>query len=402
LLQWLKEEQGRGRRLVLATAANATIAQGIAGHLGVFDEIVCSSGTENLAGDNKRKALVARFGEKGFDYVGNATADLSVWRSAHRAIVVGGAGISAQAGRVAEVSRRFPVRPAPLRVWLKAIRVHQWIKNVLIFVPAMVAHRVLEPQVLFHSALAFLAFSLCASSVYVINDLLDLTADRRHPRKRARPFASGALSARSGLVLAVLLVGACIGIALAVNLWFCAALAAYYVFTWAYSLRLKRAALVDVMTLAGLYTLRIIAGAAATSIDPSFWLLAFSIFVFLCLGVIKRYAELYEVRHEGGGGGHGRGYSGQDLQLLMSMGMSSGYCAIVVIALYINSPDSQTLYRHIQAIWLVCPMLLYWISRMWLLASRGQMDDDPVVFAVRDRISLATLAIIGLLVFLAI
>jgi 4-hydroxybenzoate polyprenyltransferase len=401
LLVWLKSERAKGRRLVLATACNRRMAENIASKLEIFDDIVASSHTENLSGESKRRALVARYGERGFDYVGNGPADMAVWRSARQAIVVGGSRIAARAARTADVAQVFPVARPPVRAWFRAMRLHQWVKNALVFIPALSAHRIAVPAVFIASLLAFVSFSLCASSVYVVNDLLDLSSDRRHPRKRTRPFAAGTLSARSGLMFAALLLLGSYAIALAIGRWFCLVLSAYYVITWAYSLRLKRAALVDVMTLAGLYTLRIIAGSTATMIEPSFWLLAFSIFVFLCLGNIKRYAELYDAKQEGKIGGHGRGYSGHDLELLMNMGVASGFCAIVVMALYINSPDSMALYRHVQLMWLICPLLLYWISRMWLLASRGQMDDDPVVFAIKDRISLTTLGLIGLLVFLA-
>lgn len=398
LLAWLREEKAAGRHIVLATAANARVAQEVSDHVGLFDEVLASSEGHNLAGEHKRRALVARFGERGFDYVGNDHRDLLVWRSAREAIVVGSTGLAARAARVATMGRHFVAARAPWRTWLKAIRAHQWIKNVLVFVPAAVGHRIGQPGIIVASLLAFCAFNFCASSVYVVNDLLDLGSDRRHPRKRQRPFAAGTISAGSGLALVLLLLAATAAVCLWLEPWFAVVLAGYYLVTWAYSLRLKRAAIVDVMTLAGLYTLRIIAGSAATMIAPSFWLLAFSMFVFLCLGIIKRYAELYGARQEGKAGGHGRGYSSQDLELLMTMGIASGFAAVVVTALYIDSPESRLLYHHEQPMWLICPLLLYWLSRMWLLASRGQMDDDPVVFAVTDKISLATLTLIALLV----
>jgi 4-hydroxybenzoate polyprenyltransferase/phosphoserine phosphatase len=398
LLDWLRAERSNGRRLVLATAANRQIAERVASRLDLFDEVVCSSETENLAGDGKRRALVQRFGEQGFDYAGNAAPDLKVWKSARRAIVVGDARLVAGASRVAQVERAFPARKPSLHAWLRAIRLHQWVKNALVFVPVLAAHRIMEAETLITTVIAFFAFNFCASSVYVVNDLLDLAADRRHPRKCRRPFASGEISARSGLLLAALLVAVSAALAWRCGLWFAAALVAYYAVTWAYSLRLKQAALVDVITLAALYTLRIVAGAAATLIVPSFWLLAFSMFVFLCLGFVKRYAELYDARQSGALGGHGRGYSSHDLETLLTMGMASGFSSVVVVALYINSPESQALYRHHVPMWLICPLLLYWIMRMWLLATRGQMNDDPVVFAIRDRISLVTLALVGLMV----
>lgn len=302
----------------------------------------------------------------------------------------------------ADSGNSTPLTRSRVAIWFRAIRVHQWVKNVLVLVPALMAHRILESQVLLASVLAFVAFSLCASSVYVVNDLLDLAADRKHPRKRYRPFASGALSPGHGVWVAIGLVFASLLVAAMVNRWFLGTLIAYYLITIGYSLRLKRAAMVDVMALAGLYTLRIIAGSAATKIAPSFWLLAFSMFIFLSLALIKRYAELHDVRKAEEGVAHGRGYGSTDLELLMPMGVAAAFCSIVVLALYINSPESQVLYRTKEALWLICPLLLYWIMRMWLLAGRGHMNDDPVVFAIRDRISLATLGLTGGLVFMAL
>jgi 4-hydroxybenzoate polyprenyltransferase len=271
----------------------------------------------------------------------------------------------------------------------------------LIFVPAVLAHVISRPQVLLHGVLAFLAFGLCASSVYLLNDLFDLAADRQHPRKRHRPFAAGLLSARAGLAAALLLFTAAVIIAASVGSRFLAVLAGYYLLTWAYSLRLKRVPLLDVMMLAGLYTLRVIAGAAAMQIALSFWLLAFSAFIFFSLGFVKRYAELADRRKNGELISHARGYRDTDLPLIMSLGTASGYCSIVVLALYINSSDSQALYHHHKPLWLICPLMLFWISRVWIVASRGAMHDDPVVFALRDRVSLLILVALGAIMLAA-
>lgn len=402
LLAWLRSERASGRKLVLVTAANRSIAEAVANHLQVFDDVIANDGGENLSGERKRLALVQRFGEKGYDYAGNDSVDLDVWKSARQAIVVGTPALARRAQQVAELGPVFAVTQPSLKLWIKAARLYQWVKNLLIFVPALLAHAITQPTVLLHAVLAFIAFGLCASSVYLINDLLDLPADRRHKRKRFRPFASGALPARSGaLVSAALLITAAV-IAALTNIYFCVVLAAYYIVTWAYSLRLKRAALIDVMTLAGLYTIRIIAGSAAVLIAPSFWLLAFSIFLFLSLGIVKRYAELEDARQVGKAGGHGRGYGTEDLPLLMNLGTAAGYCAIVVMALYINSADSQALYKHAKPLWLICPLMLFWISRVWLLTTRGKMHDDPVIFALRDRASLLLFVVIGAIVALAI
>lgn len=401
LLEWLEAEHASGRRLVLATAADSKIADKVAQHLGLFDDVAASNGADNLSGEGKRRALVERFGEKGFDYVGNDKCDETVWRSSRKAIVVGTPGMVARARRVTEVDRVFPTVSAGITVWLKAMRLHQWVKNALLFLPALLAHQMFQLNTLRNSLVAFLAFGLCASSVYLVNDLFDLVSDRSHPRKRRRPFAAGILSARSGVLAAGALLTASALLAASVNWEFCLVLGMYYVITWSYSLRLKRTALVDVMVLAGLYTIRIVAGAAATGIPASFWLLAFSVFIFLSLAIVKRYTELYEGMLEGKTGDHGRGYSPQDLPLLLALGTAAGYCTVVVMALYINSADSQVLYRHHKPLWLLCPLLLYWISRIWLLTSRGLMHDDPVVFALRDRVSLLVLGLLGAIIVIA-
>jgi 4-hydroxybenzoate polyprenyltransferase len=402
LLEWLKLQHAGGRRLMLATAADSSIANEVAARAGVFDEILSSTGDLNLSADSIRGILVERFGERGFDYAGHASADERIWSSARKAIVVGRPRRIERARRFAEVERSFPVARFSLLVWLKAIRVHQWAKNGLIFLPPLLAHKILQPAVLRDSLTAFVAFSLCASSIYLINDLMDLAADRQHPRKRNRPFAAGRLTARSGVLASSALLCASIYVALLVGPRFALVLLGYYALTWAYTLRLKRAALVDVMTLAGLYTVRIISGAAATSIPLSFWLLAFSVFIFLSLAIVKRYAEISEAPDTGADKIHGRGYGTRDLPLLLNLGVASGYCTVVVMALYVNSSDSLLLYSHSKPLWLVCPLLLYWISRIWLLAARGQMQEDPLVFALRDGISIAVLAMLTLIVLAAI
>ncbi len=402
LLEWLQAEKAGGRHLVLVTASDRRTAEPVAQRLGLFDEVIASDGERNLAGEAKREALVQRFGEKGFDYAGNDTPDLRVWASAAHAVVVGDEALARKAGDLCPVDRRFANTRANAGTWIKALRLHQWVKNALIFLPALLAHEIGKPAILIDSLLAFLAFGLCASSVYVFNDLLDLSSDRRHPRKRNRPFAAGVLSAQSGVVAGGVLLLAAATVAIFIGPWFCAALAAYYVFTWAYSLRLKRVALIDVMMLAGLYTMRIIAGSAATLIWPSFWLLGFSVFMFLSLGIVKRFAELEDARQAGAGAAHGRGYGAEDLALLQSLGTSAGYSAIVVLALYINSAASGELYTHSKALWLLPPIMLFWISRVWLLTSRGHMHDDPIVFALRDRISLVLAALMAVGVLIAV
>jgi 4-hydroxybenzoate polyprenyltransferase len=404
LLQWLREQHAAGRRLVLVDDNDdddEQIAEQIALHLGLFAEVVRTEGAGSAA-ERKRRALVDRFGEHGFDYAGSDPSDMIVWEASRAALVVGDRNLGDRVGLKTRVLRVFPASKPTLRTWVRAIRLHQWIKNALVFLPPLLAHRIADPTVLLNAAMAFVAFGCCASSVYVINDLFDLAADRAHPRKRHRPFATALLSVRSGVHAAIVLLLCAVLLAALIGRLYVLVLAGYYVVTWAYSLRLKRIALLDVMTLAGLYTLRIIAGAAATHIEPSFWLLAFSVFLFLSLGFVKRYAELYDARKADELVGQGRGYGADDLSLIMSLGTASGYCGVVVIALYINSADAIAMYHHHKTMWLICPLMLFWISRVWMLTARGHMHDDPVVFALRDRTSLLILVALGLIVLLSI
>lgn len=266
-------------------------------------------------------------------------------------------------------------------------------------VPLLAAHRFLDPTAIVLAAGSFVAFGLCASGTYLLNDLLDLAPDRLHPRKRRRPFAAGILPIRHGLLVLPLLVMAGFAIALAIGPAFALALLAYCAMTLGYSFKLKRIVMVDVVMLAALYTVRIVAGAVAIDQPLSFWLLAFSMFIFLSLALLKRYTELDSARNSGKEKAAGRGYGTADLPLLQSLGAASGYISVMVLALYINSPESLRLYSRPQVLWLLCPLLLYWISRAWIIAHRGRMHDDPVVFAATDRGS----QIIGLLfVFVAL
>ncbi len=387
LVEWLADQR-RHRHVVLCTASDVTLAAPVATHAGVFDDVIASDGDVNLSGSNKAKALVARFGEKSFDYIGNAPVDLAVWKHAHAALVVeSGNGLSSAAAKVATVEKRFEVRRGGLRTWAKALRIHQWIKNVLVFLPLLASHRVLEVDSLIPSLLAFLCFGLCASSVYITNDLLDLPADRQHHRKRNRPFAAGTLPLVAGPVLAVILLVAGFGLAMFVSKSFVAVLLGYYLLTSAYSIRLKRVMMLDVVVLATLYTTRILAGTAALHTKPSFWLLAFSMFIFLSLAMVKRFTELLTLQKSGKVKASGRGYDVEDIPLIQSLGASSGYLAVLVLALYVDSTASMSLYEHPHYLWMLCPLLLYWISRTWAIAHRGVMHDDPVVFAVMDRTS---------------
>lgn len=392
VLALIESARAEGRSVVLATASHRSLAERVAAHLALFDAVVATDGALNLSAGHKRDALVERFGERGFDYAGNARDDLPVWRAARYAIVVNpDTRLERDARALGNVSTVIRSHPWSWSRWLQALRPHQWLKNLLLFVPLLAAHRATEFALLAEGLLAFVAFGLCASSVYLLNDLLDLPDDRRHPTKRHRPLAAGELSLHHAVLSCPLLLLSAFAIAL---LWlpgaFAAALAAYYALTLAYSLVLKRFMGVDVIALATLYTLRVIAGGAAFGLELSFWLLAFSMFIFLSLALVKRHAELFRAREDGSmGRTPGRGYYPDDLGMIAPLGAAAGYLAVLVLALYINDLHAADLYRQPELIWLACPLLLYWISRVWMLAHRGEMHDDPVIFALRDRASLA-------------
>ena len=399
LLEWLKTQRGAGRPLWLCTAADRRPAAAVADHLGLFDGILASDGRVNLAGETKATALAQRFGERGFDYCGNELRDLAIWRRANGAIVVRGSpALERTVARDTPVLRSFPPNRSRLAALVRALRPHQWAKNVLVFVPLAAAHRLADGGALTAGVLAFAAFSLCASSVYVLNDLLDLASDRAHPRKSRRPFAAGDAPILAGLALAPLLLAAAAGLCVLLPPKFALVLAAYYVLTTAYSFRLKSVVMVDTLVLAGLYTLRVSGGAEAVPVALSFWLMIFSVFLFLSLAFVKRFAELESLRQQQRLKAAGRGYVVEDLSILQSLGGAAGYLSVLVLALYINSPDISALYRHPKVIWLLCVLMLYWVSRMWMVAQRGRMHDDPVVFALKDRVSL----VVGLLAVITV
>lgn len=400
---WLRERRTLGHPIWLCTASDQRLAQRVADHLGCFDGVLASDGVTNLSGRRKAQALVDRFGEKGFDYCGNHAVDLAVWAHARQAVVVNAsAALAKRAAQVSVVAETFPFAGGGIKAWLKALRVHQWAKNALIFVPVAAAHKLTDVTVVWQALLAFVAFSLCASSVYLLNDLLDLESDRAHHSKCHRPFASGRLNLLHGLLLApLLLLGAFALSWTGVSLPFVGVLVVYYVVTLAYSFGLKRVVMIDVLTLAGLYTVRIVAGAAATDIPLSFWLLMFSIFIFLSLAIVKRYAELYVMREKGKLSASGRGYHVEDLSLLQNLGSASGYLSILVLALYVNSPEISVMYRHPKVVWFLVPVMLYWVSRIWVETHRGNMHDDPLVYALKDRVSLLTGAVAAVVLWLA-
>ncbi len=390
-MHFLREQHAHGRRLVLATASNYSLAECVATHLGLFAEVIASDRQTNLRSRTKAARLIERFGHHGFDYAGNSGADLPVWREARQALVVGKARHDLPDAHV------FPCERRLLHHLLRLLRPHQWAKNLIIFVPLLTAHQLDQSTNLRAAALAFAAFSLCASGLYVLNDLLDIEADRHHANKRNRPFASGALPIPLGFVLVPLLLTGAAAFAAALPGRFALAIAAYLGLTTAYSLWIKRVALLDVFLLAGLYTIRLVGGHEATRVSYSAWLLVFSMFIFLSLALVKRFQELHTYNSHA----HGRGYAPSDLELIASLGSSSGYLSVLVLALYVNSEQVRVLYHHPLRLLLICPLFLFWISRVWLLAHRGGLHDDPVLFALRDRMSYLVALLTLLIIWLA-
>ena len=400
LLDYIQAERDRGRQVFLASASDRRYVEALAAHLGLFDGVFGSDGVRNLAGRAKADVLVEAFGRGGFDYAGNADADIPVWDCARGILVV-----NASAALLGRVRRRFADRDVtclaprslPVRHYVRALRAHQWLKNILVFVPLLAAHR-FSLNGLLTVILAFGSFSLCASSVYLLNDLVDLRSDRLHHSKRRRPFASGEVPLLHGLALQPLLLLAAGGLALALPWRFSIVLVAYYALTLGYSLALKRLAVIDVVTLACLYGVRLVAGGVAAAAPLSPWLMAFSIFLFFSLAVVKRVTELLENIRRGKEAPAGRGYHLSDVPILEAMAAASGYVAVMVLALYINSPAVSELYASPERLWPICIAILIWVSRILLLTHRGQMHDDPVVFAAKDRFSLITFAIVAAIV----
>jgi 4-hydroxybenzoate polyprenyltransferase/phosphoserine phosphatase len=403
LLTYLQQQHDDGREIYLTTGADEVIAARIAAHLGIFSGVLASDGITNLTGSSKLEAMRRFLASDQFDYIGNARPDLPLLQAAVEPMVAN-PNLPLQVALRAlgvHVSRRFEDRSPRLQAVIGAIRVHQWAKNALMFVPMLLAHSLNRATIL-KTLLAFFCFSLCASANYIVNDLLDIESDRRHPSKRNRPFASGNLPVAAGLAIALLFFGAALlgmrYLPRACAAWF----VAYIVSTLAYSLWLKRIVLVDVLVLSGLYTLRMMAGAAATAIPVSAWLTAMSLFLFLSLAMVKRFSELQNLRAGGLTPRNGRGYKLVDIDQLRSFGTSSAYASVVIFALYINGREVISLYHFPQRLWLIAPLLILWLSRVWLLASRGELDEDPVIFALTDRMSLLIGAAVFVIAFLAV
>lgn len=384
---WLREQRAGGRKLILATAADRELAVSVARHVGLFDAVLASDGGHNLKGRAKLAAIEAYAQGRSFDYCGNGSEDLPIFAAARRAIVVGAPPRVREAARArSEVDRQFAIdtqrgHPAD---WWRALRPHQWLKNLLVLVPLFTSFRFDDPQSWLLALGAVVAMCLAASSGYVVNDLLDMQADRRHPRKRSRPFASGALSPAQGFAASGVLFLVALALSLAIAPEVAGLVVAYLAGTVGYSLVLKRLPIFDVAALAGLYTLRIAIGGVAADVAISVWLLSFSVFVFMSLALIKRCGELVSMRDRGEVTSSGRGYSVADLAVLQPLGIACSVAAVLVLALYVRSPDVEYRYASPFLLWGALIALLIWLARLWLDTARGRMHDDPLVYALLE------------------
>jgi len=390
LLAYLRNEKEKGRQIILATAAHKSIAERVSAHLGLFDEVLTIDLGRNLKGKAKLEIIQERLGGK-FVYAGDSRADIPIWKAAEAAILVGVApDVSEAIHRDVPIEQEFQREDVGFAVWLSALRVHQWLKNLLLFVPLLTAFSFLEMEKLMTMTVAFLAFSFAASATYIINDLWDLENDRAHPRKSLRPFASAKLPILQGLAVAATALVLAFVIASIVSKGFFLMLLLYLVFTSAYSWVLKEYVLIDVLMLSFLYTWRILSGSVAVEIATSYWLLTFSIFIFLSLALVKRCAELVPLDQNGAGATQGRDYRVTDLVVLWPLGVGAALSAVVVFGLFISVPETQARYATPDLLWLVVIELIYWLARLWIKTSRGEMYDDPIVYAIKDRGSRVT------------
>lgn len=400
VLDYIREARNSGRPVYLATSADELVAQQIADHLGIFDGILATTPGKNLKSEAKLKAIRSQTEGGPFEYIGDSKVDVPIWQAAERCGFVNAPAAAVNAARDSgRASLVVDDKPATLHAIIKALRPHQWSKNFLVFVPLLFAHQYSSIDMVLTTLLAFFLFSGCASAVYIVNDLLDIDADRAHPKKRTRPFASGNLQPVHGVMTATVLIGACIAVSVAVMPFvFTLVLITYLVSTTLYSFVLKHYSTIDVVALTGLYTLRLIAGGTAISVELSPWLINFSLFFFLSLAYLKRYIELCRAKE---GRLKGRNYASDEIDIIAATGLVNGGLSVLTLSLYLNSDFVRNSYASPNLLWLICPLFLFWIYRSWLWAKRGKIDDDPVVFAIKDRISLITAMLTGAIVVAA-
>lgn len=383
VLDLIAQAKSEGRPVILASASHWRHIRRIAQHLDLSDPIIATRGRANLKGSAKLAAIRERVGpDAPFDYVGDCKADICLWQEARQGWSVGHVPAGSAVERLGAPRRRFA------HVLAKAMRPHQWAKNALVIVPAFTSGEFTKPGIVLTALAAALLMSLIASSIYLLNDLLDIDSDRAHRTKRKRPIAHGDLSIPAAMGLAMLLSG--VGL---IGGWLLGGpqltfwLFAYMAITTAYSFRLKAVMVGDAIVLASLYTIRIWIGAIAIGVSLSFWLLLFSVFLFLSLAYLKRYVEMRDTI-EPDRLLSGRGYVGGDLDVVMMSGVSAGMVAILVLALFAHDPATAAHYALPEMLWLLCLPLIYWLNRIWMMARRGQVEGDPVAFAIKDMRSI--------------
>ena len=403
VLEYIRKEKENGSKIILATASNIKLAKSISDYLGIFDDVIASSKEENLKGKNKLNKIKLYIKNnninKEFSYIGDSEADVKIFNETNIPIVVGNKNVFNKIkSKNDKTSFVDGENDFSLKKFFKMIRTYQWVKNFLIFLPLILAHKFLDVNLLLKALVAFFSFSFLASSVYIINDIMDVESDRIHPSKKNRPIASGAVKISSALKVAFILMPLSFIISIFLGKEFLFVLLTYFITTSCYSFYLKKIMLVDILILSLLYTVRIFAGGVALNIYLSPWLFMFSMFFFFSLACAKRYSELYAVRNNLQDEIKGRGYQAQDLEQIQIFGSSSGYIAILIFALYIQSDISMKLYKTPSFFWALCPIMLYWISRVWLLSHRGQMTQDPIIFALKDKVSYVVL-ILSIIIF---
>lgn len=395
VLNVIRRASAQGRPVYLASATHERLVSAVAKHLGVFAGWFATDAVTNCAGEIKAEKLVAAFGDGGFDYIGNDAADLPVWHHAAKSYAIRTpAGVARKLSRQCDDVEHLSHHRPTWRSWARLLRVHQYAKNALVFVP-LIANLLFDWGSAFQALLAAVAFSLCSSSVYVLNDLVDLQDDRAHRTKCRRPLACGEIPLWHALLAIPLLLLLSLAVAVSISQTFLAVLAAYFALTTAYSFFLKRKMILDVVALAGLYTTRVIGGAVALSVWVSPWLLAFTMSWFLSLALVKRYVELMARREANLPDSKSRDYRNADIGMVGALAAAAGLNAMTPFALYVSSDSVQDLYSRPEILWLVGPVLTYWIARVLMLAHRGLMPDDPVVFALKDKVSLAALGLVG-------
>jgi 4-hydroxybenzoate polyprenyltransferase len=404
VMQYIKQESAKGREVILATGAHAAIAEQVVEKFPCFSGFVATSADENLTGKRKAAALVQRFGSKSFDYIGNDKVDIPVWRAARKAVLVNcDKSIYQQLERESIDYEVLLEKEGALASLLRALRPHQWVKNILVFFPLCAAHMFVDAVAWGNALLMFVAYCLTASSFYVFNDMMDIHADREHPKKYERPFASGALSPLFGIFYFLVLLASGLAAASVIpGQGALLSLLCYIVLNASYTIWIKSSVLLDVIVLGLLYMIRIISGGLAVGATPSSWLLAFSAFLFLSLGLVKRYSELVLKQDSGIEKVAGRGYKPSDSTFVFMLGLTNGLLATLVLAFYVNSDSAFQLYTNPYLTWAVVPAVLYWVSRIWLIAWRREMNHDPVVFAVKDMPTYLTAAFVAVFFFLAI